>query len=39
MKADGGNPEGNFTSDQPLEATRFNLFTGYQTLQQRDLSF
>ncbi|CAI9116642.1 OLC1v1017839C1 [Oldenlandia corymbosa var. corymbosa] len=31
--------EGNLTSEKALEATRFNLFTGYQTLKQRDLSF
>ncbi|XP_027092826.1 uncharacterized protein LOC113749988 [Coffea eugenioides] len=32
--------EGNFTKSQHgLDGTRFNLFTGYQTLDQRDQSF
>ncbi|KAL3514583.1 hypothetical protein ACH5RR_027300 [Cinchona calisaya] len=37
---DTRNGEGNFTvSHHHLNGTRFNMFTGYQTLEQRDQSF
>ena len=39
-EADGSYIDGNITLPrQPSESTRFNMFTGYQTIHQREQSY